>query len=244
MGLQYVAKLSGKFGMQHYVVTADQVIYNIAYGLRNGAPPGDNKYDNLNLMLSTFHMAGNVIAAIGKIMRSSGGEAILASASVCKPGAANKVFGPSVDYYQSMRPHTVLREAMATLHFEAFEDWCNVGNAESQLFTQLSKDLEVTTQKLKEGESIHDQMAGFDSLHQLQDLLEEFTSQANAYPTQRYWTNYIHMIDILLRFTAAQHLAMWEYSLQEDDNICCLTLWQQGTTTTTTAIHFHCSCVK
>ena len=53
-------------------------------------------------MLGPFHFAGNFISAIGKIIRSSGAETILASAKVCKLGTANKVFGSSGDYYQSM----------------------------------------------------------------------------------------------------------------------------------------------
>ena len=40
--LEYVVKLDNKFGINHTVVTADKALYEIAFGLREQAPPDDD----------------------------------------------------------------------------------------------------------------------------------------------------------------------------------------------------------
>ena len=111
-GLEYATKLAAKYGMEHTVVTADQAIYEIAYGLRADASPDDDTYQHLVLILGLFHLSGNYLGAVGKIMRNSGAENILAGSEACRAGTANKIFGPAGDYYQSMRVHKLLCEAM------------------------------------------------------------------------------------------------------------------------------------
>ena len=91
-GLEYIAKLSDKYGMKHTIVTADQAIYDIAYALHNNAKKDDPIYENLILMLGGFHLAMNFIGAVGKIMKNSGAEDIITKAKVSKEGTANKIF--------------------------------------------------------------------------------------------------------------------------------------------------------
>ena len=50
-------------------------------------------------------------------------EDILIETGLCTQGTANKGFASAGDYYQSMREHKLLREAMANLHTDAFEQW-------------------------------------------------------------------------------------------------------------------------
>ena len=52
--------------------------------------------------------------AVGKTMWNNDAEDILIETGLCKEGTANKGFAG--DYYQSMREHILLREAMANLH--------------------------------------------------------------------------------------------------------------------------------
>ncbi len=76
------------------------------------------------LMMGAFHIEKNFLSAIGKFTRQSGAEEILAKAEVCNRGTANKVLGPSPDYYQALRAHEVLNESMTSVYFDSFEDWC------------------------------------------------------------------------------------------------------------------------
>ena len=63
------------------------------------------------------------MGAVGKTMWNSDAEDILIETGLCKQGTANKRFALAWDYYQSMRGHKILREAMANLHTDAFEQW-------------------------------------------------------------------------------------------------------------------------
>ena len=64
-GLQCAAKLAVKYGMKHTVVTADQAIYDIAYGLRENASSHDDTYQHLVLILGLFHLSENYLSAVG-----------------------------------------------------------------------------------------------------------------------------------------------------------------------------------
>ena len=128
--------------MKHTVVTADQSIYEIVFALREKASSDDDTYKHLVLVLGLFHLSGNYLGAVRKIMKNSGAEHILAESGVCKLGTANKIFGPAGDYYQSMCVHKLLCEAMAKLHWESFEDWYQTANKERDILTNLLSDLE------------------------------------------------------------------------------------------------------
>ena len=76
-GLEYAVTLANKFGMNHTVVTADQALCEIAFWLREQVLPGGDTYRNLILTLGQFYLAGNYMAAVGKIMRNSYAKDIL-----------------------------------------------------------------------------------------------------------------------------------------------------------------------
>ena len=66
-------------------------------------------------------------------MWNNDAEDILIETGLCKQGSANKGFTSAGDYYQSMREHKLLREAMAKLHTDAFEQWHLERNDDAQL---------------------------------------------------------------------------------------------------------------
>ena len=63
------------------------------------------------------------MGAVGNIMWNSDAEDILIESGLSKQGTANNGFASAGDYYQNMREHKLLREAMANLHTRAFEQW-------------------------------------------------------------------------------------------------------------------------
>ena len=220
-GLEYAAKLAASFGMKHTVVTADQSIYEIVFALREKASSDDDTYKHLVLVLGLFHLSGNYLGAVGKIMKNSGAEHILAESGVCKLGTANKIFGPAGDYYQSMRVHKLLCEAMAKLHWESFEDWYQTANKEKDILTNLLGDLEYLCTFLgvdPPTDSNHPNLP-WESFFHLQECIDEHDKQSSKSPTYAFWRNYIKMIHILLRFTAAQRSGNWEQTLTEAGNM-------------------------
>ena len=79
--------------------------------------------------------------AVGKTMWNNDAEDILIETGLCKQGTANKGFASAGDYYQSIRDHKLLREAMVNLHTDAFEQWYLERNDDAQL-TGLAGDLQ------------------------------------------------------------------------------------------------------
>ena len=81
------------------------------------------------------------MGAVGKTTWSSDAEYILIETGLCQRGTANKGFASAEDYYQSMREQKLLREAMANLHTDAFEQWHLERNDNAQL-SGLADDLQ------------------------------------------------------------------------------------------------------
>ena len=72
--------------MKHTVGKADQALHDISFGLREQA----SLDDDIGILLSCvlFHITGNAMGAVGKIMWSL----ILIETGLCKQGTANKGF--------------------------------------------------------------------------------------------------------------------------------------------------------
>ena len=218
-GIEYAVKLSAKLGLKHTIVTADQAIYDIAFSLREKAPDDDEIYGHLILMLGQFHLASNFNAAIGKLMRGSGGEEILAKSGICKLGTANKIFGPSGDYYQSMRAHKLLREAMARLHWEAFEDWYQNNNGDMQVIGDLESELQEFCNGVVDDNVQITSKLPMQSISNLEELMAEFDREREFSPSHVVWRTYIKMVDILINFTSSYRKGDWEQSLHEASNM-------------------------
>ena len=79
--------------------------------------------------------------AVGKTMWNNDAEDILIETGLCKQGTANKGFASAGDYYQCIREHKLLRDAMANLHTDAFEQRHLERNDAAQL-SGLADDLQ------------------------------------------------------------------------------------------------------
>jgi len=71
--------------------------------------------------------------AVGKTIWNNDAEDSLIETGLYKQGTANKGFASVRDYYQIMCEHKLLREAMAYLHTDAFEQWHQERNDDAQL---------------------------------------------------------------------------------------------------------------
>ena len=65
-------------------------------------------------------------------MWNSDAENILIESGSCKQGKANEGLASAGDYYQCMREHKLLREALANLHTCEFEQWHLERNDDAQ----------------------------------------------------------------------------------------------------------------
>ena len=81
------------------------------------------------------------MGAVVKTKWNSDTEDTLIETALSKQGSANKGFASAGDYYQSMREHNLLREAMANLHTDEFAQWHLERNDHAQL-SGLADDLQ------------------------------------------------------------------------------------------------------
>ena len=100
---------------------ADQALHAISNGLREQASPDDDT----GILLTCLCLVSSRWKRYGrswkKTVWNSDAEDILIETALSKQGSANKGFASAGDYYQSMREHKLVREAMANLHTDAFE---------------------------------------------------------------------------------------------------------------------------
>lgn len=111
--MKNLVKLADAVGMEHTIITADQLVYELAYAIKKQHP---EEFSSVILHLGGFHLAHNFMACITKVMRGSGAEEIVVASKVLLEGTANKCFGDKCDYYQTMHALTVLYEVMVSLH--------------------------------------------------------------------------------------------------------------------------------
>lgn len=72
--IDYCSKVAQHFNQMHVVITVDEAIYEIVYGLKTKFP---QKYKNVIPRMGGFHICLNFLGAIGRIMSNSGLEDIL-----------------------------------------------------------------------------------------------------------------------------------------------------------------------
>ena len=84
-------------------------------------------------MCVKFPLALETLWAQLEKLWNSDAKYFLLETGLCKQGTANKGFASAGDYYQSMREHKLLRESVANLHTDAFEQWHLERNDDAQL---------------------------------------------------------------------------------------------------------------
>ena len=113
-------KISKKLGLKHIVVTQDKAIYEISYTLRKENP---EDFTNLILRLGGFHLLINFLGSVGEFMAGPGLNDVLVQSKVMLEGTVNKILSGK-DYYQAINAHMRIHEAMSSIWWYAFEDFC------------------------------------------------------------------------------------------------------------------------
>ena len=114
--LKICMKSSEKLGLKHTVVRQDQAI-------NTQRKENTDNFTNLILRLGGFHLLMNYLGAVGKFMSGSGLSDILVQSKVMLEGTVNKVLSGK-GYYQAINADMRMHEAMITMWWYAFEDFC------------------------------------------------------------------------------------------------------------------------
>ena len=200
--LEYCMSATSKVGQEYTVVACDQVIYEIALGLKKKNPA---KFETLILRMGGFHIASSYL---GFLMRSSDIEDILSQAEVCLPGTANTIMAGK-DYYLMVPAHTLIGTAMYELLWEALENWLVEESAELDTIVQLDKVvdsiLDVLVAADKENcAKICTSDAALECIRKVRQIVEGFQLTECKTPTAKFWLMYIDMVNILKRFIHAE----------------------------------------
>jgi len=216
--VDYCMTVSKDMGQEFCVLTCDQAIYEIVLALQKKHP---TKYDHLILRMGGFHIAMNFQGAIGKLMKGTGLEDLFIEGGVCLPGTANKIMSGK-DYYQMLRAHTLVENAIYALFWEAFEDWLvekSTGTDElSSLSIQLSKICD-TVNSSKDHDVQRACKEAQASLDDVMKKMDEFVKTKCTSPTSQLWLMYIEMITILKRYISAERAGIWDLHIAAAEEI-------------------------
>lgn len=208
-----IKELSRKLGQRETVITCDQAIYDIAKAL---VTKESTKYPHIILRLGGFHIAENVLKAIGHFMVESGLEILLSDSGLCGPGTAKKVLDGK-DYYQMLSYHSAVADAMLIAQWKAFElqmDNTPIQDVLKQLSSLLPQIKDVGLSHEDEHTPPNEEM------EQCRDLLQEVRSewknfQVRSGATAKLWIMYFQMVLILRRYIQAERSGHWHGHLLE-----------------------------
>ena len=97
------------------------------------------RYDDIFIMLGSFHIDMAFFKAIGKIVEESGGPKMLTDSDVFAPGSLNG-FLSGKHFNRCKRLHPILVLAFEILHFQSFMEACqqNIDFPNNELVAVLS----------------------------------------------------------------------------------------------------------
>lgn len=212
--IDYCSKVAQHLNQTHVVITVDEAIYEIVYGLKTKFP---QKYKNVIPRMGGFHICLNFLGAIGRIMSKSGTEDILVDAKIFLRGTVNKIISGGKDYYKMIRAHTLVQSAMFELYWEQFSDWLMITNdIDCCDVNSLSDEIENLRRYLREErfDMIELSYANICSLvKSIEPLKKRFEETFKNNPTALFWLQYINMICILQWYIMAERSGDWNQHL-------------------------------
>ena len=146
-------------------------------------------------------------------MYGSGLKELFVFGTALKDGTAEKVLSGK-GYYQTINTHMLVYEALEALRFDAFEHWVIEEGISMDVMAEMSELMSSLGRELKEGTPI------MQTVHKLQKFLphfqifiDQFESCKKDSKTYQLWSNYLHMIKILLSYIHAEGSGEWQEHL-------------------------------
>ena len=207
--LNYCCSVAKTLGQEFCVLTCDQAIYEIVLALQTKHP---DKYRQVIIRMGGFHVAMNFLGAIGHLMNETGLKDILTEATVCQPGTAKKIFGGK-DYYAMIHAHSVAKQDVFCLLWEAFEDFIIQQSNDNNDFSCLSACIGEIITSMNKGNRPNISEEDITLIDSMQQQLDEFARTLNS-PTSKLWIMYLKMIGILYNFIATERAGVWDLHIQ------------------------------
>ena len=121
--VDYFMAGSKYLGLNDWVLTCDQAIYEICFALQ--------KKFTENTRMSFWGWEVSIYSWIfwGHLMSGTGLEQLMIDGEVCQPGTAKKIMAGN-DYYQMVYAHSLVETVVYARLWEAFEDWLVSDNSD------------------------------------------------------------------------------------------------------------------
>ena len=195
-------------GMPFTLIVLDQAVYAKALDIVSQRP---DEFSPVVLRLGSSHISCMFLAVKGKRFRDAGLLDTLMESGVAGPASASSALDGG-QYNRGVRYHKVVAEALERLRWKAFVDT----TGEDQLAdfrTSLSPAFSEVQSCITS-----DNVSVLKSSPELLNLAKKYRKfcqeQGEVSQSFSFWSSYIEMVSLLLRFIRASRIADWKLHLQ------------------------------
>ena len=155
--------------------------------------------------LGAFHIACTLLAVIGKRFRDAGLEDIIIESEIIGIGSVNgSLLGKH--YNRGIRLQKIVGEALFRLKWEAFCNWLQEKNHQTDQFQTIAARINCTSKGIFA-------LVSEDEFIVLYDLFKEFSSSMET-SMSRFWQSYPDMVSLLLAFIRSTREGEWNLHLE------------------------------
>ncbi|XP_065197855.1 uncharacterized protein LOC135829379 [Sycon ciliatum] len=197
-------------GLPFSIIVVDQAIYAKALDIINHRP---DEFSPVVLRLGAFHAACTFLAIIGKRFRDAGLLDLFVESGIAGPSSASSALD-GTQYNRAVRLHKVVAEALHRMRWQQF-----VQDADPTIINLAALRSSLTS-SFKELQSCvtDDNSACITASPEAVELHKQYTEycrkQAASSEMFNFWSSYIAMVSLLLRFLRASRMADWKLHLQ------------------------------
>ena len=190
-------------------VTSDEGVYHIAREIQLIRP---KEFEDIVLLMGSFHMAKVALGCLGKYLKGSGAESILVESATFGVNVVDSVLAGK-NYARALMGLQLLKEALLRLQWDEFfreEDNLQLYKEQLDLLVDLK---EKVSSSSKESAAIFHNFEG--KSHDLISNFDQFVDRArSSSETFKYWDTAIHFIQQVENLVRADRDGDWALHLQ------------------------------
>ena len=208
--LKNFQEILGKLSKQaHLPVACDEGVYQIAHQITMQNP---QEFENIVLVLGSFHLAKVLMGAIGKFIDGSGAKNILTESKAFGPNVVRSVIDGS-HYVRSLKGLMLLAESIERLQWARFFQ-CKGTSAYIDKLEILKLLKESVSEKDREqSKRLLDRFV--DDLLRMINIFNAFRADARINSeTFAFWDTFVEMVSILKDLVRADREGNWQLHLQ------------------------------
>ncbi len=205
--IQRCQRVSEHLGQENTVITVDEGLYCKA---RELVWCHSDQCKGLVLRLGGFHIMMNFLKVIGKHFEESGLSDVLVESGVYGASVVSTILNGK-GWNRAIRCHKLAYEALWRVLWHLFVQWMNDSNRK---FPETGDELTDAVVQAFAGGTQDSLLAAVsaqrDCIQDMKKDLSEYIEEKSVFPTFRYWTQYIELVQMLLNFIRAEREGNWQ----------------------------------